>query len=90
MIEYIDKVTEWLLQMGLSESISLLLLRVGVILVMLRFGLTGGRVCSAAYRSARLCDCGFPDEILPHIHYRHVHQTGMFDNIICICDVQRA
>ena len=34
MIEYIDKVTEWLLQMGLSESISLLLLRVGVILVM--------------------------------------------------------
>ena len=45
MIEYIDKVTEWLLQMGLSESISLLLLRVGVILVMLLVALLVDLIC---------------------------------------------
>lgn len=48
MLQYIDKLMEMMLQAGMSESLSLLLLRIGVILSMLILAFVIDRICRKA------------------------------------------
>ena len=48
MLQYIDKLMEMMVQAGMSESISLLLLRIGVILSMLILAFVIDRICRKA------------------------------------------
>lgn len=49
MLQYTEKLLEWMIQAGMSESIAILLLRIGIIIAMLILAIIVDRICRKAF-----------------------------------------